>query len=180
MKEKQFDHIENKIKEAVENSIPAFDEQNWERMEKLLDNDNRRRPFIWYIVPVLLCLIAGGAYLFFNPQKLSYNGIKTEQTFSENKKADIIGKVQSDQKQQNMNAVTMPNVVSKNFNPGDKNKIVIRKNLKRNQSVSHVGNTDNKNVAKKIIRKTDGKTKVNIVGSESVDSTILQHRLNKK
>jgi hypothetical protein len=39
MSKKQFDHIENRIREAAENSEPPFDEMAWSRMDALLNKE---------------------------------------------------------------------------------------------------------------------------------------------
>ncbi|MES2848457.1 MAG: outer membrane beta-barrel protein [Bacteroidota bacterium] len=60
---KQFDHIEERIKQAAENNLPAFDEKGWQLMEAKLDNENKkRRPFLWWIVLPLLIAGAWGGY----------------------------------------------------------------------------------------------------------------------
>ena len=46
MSKKQFDHIENKIREAAENSEPAFEEQAWDKMEAKL---NKEKVCLFYI-----------------------------------------------------------------------------------------------------------------------------------
>ncbi len=68
MSNEQFDHIENRIKEAAENSEPPFDELAWKNMEAKLDKENepRRRFFIWWVFAGLsLLLLGAGAYLFY-------------------------------------------------------------------------------------------------------------------
>lgn len=61
---KQFDHIEEKIKQAAENNLPPFDEKAWQLMEAKLDNENKkRRPFLWWMVlPLLLAGSVWGVY----------------------------------------------------------------------------------------------------------------------
>ena len=44
MGKKQFDYIEDRIREAAENSEPAFDEYAWTRMEARLDKENNKKP----------------------------------------------------------------------------------------------------------------------------------------
>ena len=66
MDKKQFDHIENRIREAAENSEPAFDEYAWTKMEvRLNKEDNRRRRFLlwWFLLP-LVFITAGTGYYF--------------------------------------------------------------------------------------------------------------------
>jgi hypothetical protein len=59
----QFEEFDNKIREAADHHHPAYDENAWSRMEKLLDkhlpreNDGRRR-IIFFL---LLFLLLGGA-----------------------------------------------------------------------------------------------------------------------
>ena len=64
----QFEEFDNKIREAAENHHPAYDEQAWGRMEKLLNKhlpqeDNGRRRFIFFLFLVLL-LGGGSVWLF--------------------------------------------------------------------------------------------------------------------
>lgn len=63
---KPFDHIEEKIKQAAENSLPAFDEKAWQAMEAKLDGDKKkRRPLLWWFL--LPLLIAGAGLVYYNP-----------------------------------------------------------------------------------------------------------------
>ncbi len=66
MDKKQFDYIENRIREAAENSEPAFDEYAWAKMEARLNKeDNRRRRYLlwWFLLP-LVFISAGTGYYF--------------------------------------------------------------------------------------------------------------------
>ena len=66
---KQFEYIENRIKQAAENSQQAFDEQAWDKMEALLDKEEKkRRPFFWWLF-VLPLFVAGtwGTYKILKP-----------------------------------------------------------------------------------------------------------------
>lgn len=68
MSKEQFDHIENRIREAAENSEQAFDELAWNNMEAKLDKekDTRRRFFIWWVFAGLSVFVLGaGAYLYY-------------------------------------------------------------------------------------------------------------------
>jgi hypothetical protein len=66
MSKKQFDHIEDRIREAAANSEPAFDEQAWAAMDIRLNEEEKRRRFVfwWFAIPVLL--IGGAVILFFS------------------------------------------------------------------------------------------------------------------
>jgi hypothetical protein len=64
MKEKQFDHIENRFREAAQEYEQPFDEQSWSRMEQLLDKEERKRPPFLWIVPALMVLMLGGFFLY--------------------------------------------------------------------------------------------------------------------
>jgi len=65
----QFDDLENKIKEAAEQHHPAYDENAWSKMEKLLDQhlpqakDDRRR---FLLIFFLFLLIGGGVFIGLN------------------------------------------------------------------------------------------------------------------
>jgi cell division protein FtsN len=66
-KEEQFEHIENKIKQAIEGDQPAYDEKAWAKMEGLLDKDEKkRRPFLWLAGALLLLVIAAGSTYYFS------------------------------------------------------------------------------------------------------------------
>ncbi len=62
-KEEQFEHIENKIKAAAENFQPVFNEQAWVKMEAMLDNEKKRKPFLWLWFLFFILLIGGPGYL---------------------------------------------------------------------------------------------------------------------
>ena len=47
--EKRFEYIENKIKEAAENNHIVFEEKSWNKMEVLLDKEDKRKPFFYII-----------------------------------------------------------------------------------------------------------------------------------
>lgn len=67
---KPFDHIEEKIKQAAENSMPAFDEKAWQAMEAKLDKDKRkRRPLLWWFILPLVLAGAWGIYYMNNSEK---------------------------------------------------------------------------------------------------------------
>lgn len=65
---KPFDYIEDKIKQAAENNLPAFDEKAWEAMNAKLDQEEKRRKpvFFWWIVLPLLLIGGLGAYKLLN------------------------------------------------------------------------------------------------------------------
>ncbi|MEJ7767428.1 MAG: hypothetical protein WKF89_06435 [Chitinophagaceae bacterium] len=64
MDKQQFDHIENRIRQAAENISTPFNEGAWQKMEVLLDKElykKRRRGFIWWWSGIfgLLALVTG-------------------------------------------------------------------------------------------------------------------------
>jgi Outer membrane protein beta-barrel domain len=69
MSKKSFNDIEGIIKHSMEANEPAFNEASWKKMEALLDKEeDRRRPFIfwlWILIPMLI--VSGGlAYYAYN------------------------------------------------------------------------------------------------------------------
>lgn len=59
MSERQFKHIETKIKQAADNLQPEFQEYAWDRMEALLDKDRRKiRPVYWWWLSLLIFFIS--------------------------------------------------------------------------------------------------------------------------
>jgi hypothetical protein len=72
MSKRQFDHIENKIREAAENSEPAFDEQAWDKMEAKLNAEKERKwsPFLWLSVALLSAGLLGRFIVYHNQSSL--------------------------------------------------------------------------------------------------------------
>jgi hypothetical protein len=88
MGKEQFDYIESRIKEAAENSEPAFDEFAWADMEaRLNDEGNGRHRFVWWwFLLVLLFIGVGGIYLFLGNQNIKTEFAQTaEQNVATNK-----------------------------------------------------------------------------------------------
>src|SRR5258706_889860 len=81
----QFEEFDNKIREAADHHHPAYDENAWARMEKLLnkhlpqENDNRRR--IIFFLFLFLLLGAAAVWLISNkPWNGSKQGITAKTT----------------------------------------------------------------------------------------------------
>jgi hypothetical protein len=66
MSKKQFEHIENKFREAAENYQPSLNQEAWEKMELLLDKDLNRKPRTagFWITSLLLLLIGTGLGIY--------------------------------------------------------------------------------------------------------------------
>lgn len=56
MNDKQFDPLENRLRQAAEQFEPTYDEADWEAMEKLLDkkNNKKRHLIFWWLPDVLM------------------------------------------------------------------------------------------------------------------------------
>lgn len=66
MNKRPYKEIEEQMKASAESWEPAFDEQSWEHMEKMLDGEkDRRRPIAWWVwlLPVILGITIGGYFL---------------------------------------------------------------------------------------------------------------------
>lgn len=66
MSKKQFDHIEDRIREAAANSEPPFDEHAWEDMEARLNKDDSKRRFLFWWFTFGLLFITGTAIYIYN------------------------------------------------------------------------------------------------------------------
>lgn len=67
MNKKPFNEIEEQMKASAESWEPAFDEQSWHHMEKLLDgHDDRRKPLAWllWLIPAIIGITIAGYFLF--------------------------------------------------------------------------------------------------------------------
>ena len=87
----QFEEFDKKIKEAAENHHPAYDEQAWAKMNKLLDKhmpekEDRRRRFAWLF---FLLFLVGGAGVFYAVQSLvSPKSISQESSLPQNRSSE--------------------------------------------------------------------------------------------
>lgn len=84
----QFEDFDKKVKEAADHHHPAYNEDAWGKMEKLLDKhmpeekDDRRRFIFFILIPVLL---AGSAWLLISKPWSGKKAIaKTEQSVNPN------------------------------------------------------------------------------------------------
>ena len=98
MSEKQFDDIENKIREAAAIE-PEYNELAWSKMEQLLDKeDDNKRPVLWVVIVCCVVTFVGGGLYFNN---------KTDQHTSRNEA--IVNTIQS--------KTSPSSVVQKEMNP---------------------------------------------------------------
>ena len=76
--EEPFNYIEHKIKEAAQNHEIVFEESSWKKMEALLDNEPRRKPFIWWWFLLPLAIAGGvGVWLVVNPNNSTLKNNET-------------------------------------------------------------------------------------------------------
>ncbi len=86
----QFDKLDKKIKEAADHHHPAYDEQTWSKMEKLLNKhlpqkeDDRRR-FLFFFL--LFISLGGAGLLVAKPWKSSKAIVAKEQTVQQKQTA---------------------------------------------------------------------------------------------
>jgi hypothetical protein len=134
MGKKQFDHIENRIREAAANSEPAFDESAWAKMEiRLSKEDNKKRRFLlwWFLLP-LLFIVAGSTYFFLNNKT-------TETTKYQN--ADQRVTADKPVQQENIPSVTLPK--NREGVAIKKNNVDIKNNTAPNQATKQLLNSNN-------------------------------------
>ncbi|MCP9750990.1 outer membrane beta-barrel protein [Ferruginibacter sp. HRS2-29] len=182
MKEKQFDHIENKIRAAAENSEPDFDEQSWQKMEQLLDkDDDRKRPLTWFILPVLLCALVAG-YFVFNKK----DNAQKEPTLAETKieklssgektKTEIAGPEKNEPIKNTAVAITGKNTTDAVTRYPDQKDPARSNSLSSNRIISKRKRNNDVLISDEIVdasnhkRTTKGKTKVTIRPSVPVEN----------
>lgn len=191
-KEEQFEHIENKIKQAIEGEQPAFDEKAWAKMEALLDKDEKKhRPFLWLMGILLLLVIGAGSTYYFNAFQISKgDGNNTakkilpvsakskgaaieikEATSEKNIDQDVAEQTEKNIEQLNTSAANKPIAgIQKNTNRNLANKPLIEKGKrtvafsKANKSVDEKGNKQMRRGPKIITGKA--RTKITTHGNE--------------
>jgi uncharacterized protein YdaU (DUF1376 family) len=92
MNDKQFDPLENRLRQAAEQFEPTYDEADWESMEKLLDKKkNKKRPVIfWWLPDVLMVSL----------MLILMNQLKVERVIPETTSKAIIAKSIQKEKQE--------------------------------------------------------------------------------
>lgn len=180
MSEKQFDHIENRIREAAENSVPDFDEHAWKLMEARLDKeDNRRYRFLlWPILLPLLLLTAGSVYLFVGktPAEKIKRQLQDENT---------VGVNMPQQKKQEDVPTALPNTFNDNSQVP---KGIDQTQTSASNSIAitsiNVGNkltvVNKKDVTKKIIRNKKGKLSTTVSAPIIADDVKGYDDVNEK
>jgi len=74
MSEEQYNHMDQRFREAADKIEQPFDDAAWRRMEKLLDQeDEHRRPFLWWWTSLGILLILGGGFFWYSSQVSSSN-----------------------------------------------------------------------------------------------------------
>jgi hypothetical protein len=133
--EKRFEHIENKIKEAAENNDIVFEEKSWEKMEALLDKEDKRKPFfwLWFLIPIVLVSTYGLFTLAKNNDKAIEKNIN-ENTIEKIKSTTQVTNQIPTNKQQ-INAVDVSTIADNNTN-----------NINNNRVVLPIASTEDKNI----------------------------------
>ncbi len=183
---KQFDYIEDKIKQAADSNQPPFEEGAWKLMETKLDKEEKkRRLFLWWFVLPLLIAGVWGSYELMKPsEKNTATSATTTKnatiqsnpstavinSTSENGSAAITNEIEGTEK--NTVALSPPGAAPKetNNNSGIKqgnNK----KNIDGNNSTSF-----NQIVSKtKISRRQKGKLISNISGGQANEEVVTDN-----
>ena len=110
--EKRFEYIENKIKEAAENNHIVFEEKSWNKMEVLLDKEDKGKPifWLWFLLPIALLCSYGLFTMLKNENK------KIAQNTNENK----IEKIDTSKKR-----VEQTPIIDEQINTSNNNKIPV-------------------------------------------------------
>jgi Outer membrane protein beta-barrel domain len=77
--ERQFEHIEDKIRAAAENNIIVFEENSWTRMEALLNKKEPKRRFLWFwfLLP-FACAFSYFGYSSFSKKEMADTKINNQ------------------------------------------------------------------------------------------------------
>ena len=92
---KQFEYIDQKIKQAAENFQPGYEDAAWQKMAALLDKEEKRRPvfWIWPLLGILFLAVAGSFYFFNSSKKTTAHSnssvIEIENRKTENNKTVV-------------------------------------------------------------------------------------------
>jgi Outer membrane protein beta-barrel domain len=118
MNEKQFEHIENKIKEAVQNTQIDFDKSSWVKMEALLDKEKKRRPFFWMWFLLPLCMLLGFGINKWTNNKKAIQNIETtakNTKANETKETNTTGKNLENELQKNATDINAKKIEQNNL-----------------------------------------------------------------
>jgi hypothetical protein len=85
MSKRPFKEIEQIIKDTLEAHEPAFNEASWKKMEAMLDKeDDRKRPFVFWLWWLLPLLIGAGLLSYF-----AFNKNNSQREITAVKKNDV-------------------------------------------------------------------------------------------
>lgn len=181
---KPFDHIEEKIKQAAENSLPAFDEKAWQAMEAKLDKENKkRRPLLWwFILPLVLAGGAIGYYNFRSNEAVKENTViagSTENTNNKQLSASTETKSATEGEaadpQKNQVPPAAPETVRQTAS-----EVVTNLSSKTENTITVPGPADKKLLSKNhpVGGKKKGRVKTNIAGADP--ETLQEEKLSQK
>jgi hypothetical protein len=125
MSEKQFEQIENKIKDAVQNTQIDFDKSSWVKMEALLDKEKKRKPFFWMWFLLPFCIAVGFGINAWTKNKEAIHNIET---IAKNTKAN-------ETKETNTTGANLENELQKNSADNNAKKIE-QNNLIHNENTT--------------------------------------------
>ncbi len=138
MDKKQFDYIENRIREAAENSEPAFDEYAWAKMEARLNKeDNRRHRYLlwWFLLPLVFISAGTGYYFLKNKSPETKNVQHARINSNEDNIED------KSVKEKNVSAEKVPTISEDN--PNIKINVDVKKNKSSTQSTRQLPVSNN-------------------------------------
>ncbi len=160
MSKEQFDkHIDALSREAAEHYTQPFNEESWQKMEALLEEDQpKRRPIIfwWWLLPIVLI---GGGILFY----IQYNGSSSNTTFDT---ASVIK-----QSSQEINRTSAQTADINKQNPLDNKKEVSNKEIQKS-------GTEKKESDKAITNILNKKLQLNSTGITQVNNVPLNKSSN--
>jgi len=160
----QFEEFDNKAKEAAEHHHPAYDEQAWAKMEKLLNKhlpqkEDRRRRFLFFLL--LFSGLAGAGLIIAKPWKNNKKMAATEQNVQQQQAVNLPSDTEPGKEKTNIDDAVEINDDTKNSTEtGSKNSVTDLSVI--SQPVVLNGNKNsNQNISKdkSVIKQLDIKTK---------------------
>jgi hypothetical protein len=200
-REKRFEHIENKIKEAAENNDIVFEEKSWEKMEALLDKEDKRKPFFWLLIPVVLISAYGLFTLLENTDEAIAKN--NNENTTEKIKTNIKATNQIPTSEQQISVQGNPTFSDKHTNNITSNNVVVplaslqnnnvNGSIKKSQSFSSSLHKKVKNIANDDVSETkendlsqndikinnESKIKTTISGADASEDDVVFEKISK-
>ncbi len=109
--EERYKKMEDKIRQAAQNQNPGFNPAAWDKLEQKLNKKEKKRRFIFWWLPALLCVSLTGLYLL-NSSGISHKNTSKQVAPKESKQEQKNGKEKTENERSTSSTDNQPTTAS--------------------------------------------------------------------